>query len=143
MADNLEVTPGTGATVGADEISGVKYQRIKIIHGADSTNDGDVSNINGLPTKDAGSATGTLANVASSATSVTLLASNTARRGAIIHNDSTQILYIKYGSTASVTSYTYKLYPDDAWEMPAPVYTGIITGIWASANGNARTTELT
>lgn len=49
MADNLDVTIGSGATVGADEITSVKYQRIKLIHGADGTNDGDVSTANGLP----------------------------------------------------------------------------------------------
>ena len=38
-----------GDTIAADDISGVKYQRIKLIHGADGTNDGDVSTANGLP----------------------------------------------------------------------------------------------
>ena len=56
MADNLEVTPGTGATVGADEIAGVKYQRVKLIVGADGTNDGDVASGNPMPVSDAGGA---------------------------------------------------------------------------------------
>ena len=42
MADNVDITPGTGATVGADLIGGVLYQRVKLIQGADGTNDGDV-----------------------------------------------------------------------------------------------------
>lgn len=88
-------------------------------------------------------ATGTLANVASSATSVTLQASNAARRGFMVHNDSTAILYVKYGTTASATSYTVKLQPDAYYEMAMPIYTGRIDGIWAAANGNARVTELT
>ena len=49
MADNVTITPGTGADIGADEISGVKYQRVKLIHGADGTNDGDVATANPLP----------------------------------------------------------------------------------------------
>lgn len=49
MADDIAVTPGAGATVAADEISSVKYQRIKLIHGADGVNAGDVSTANGLP----------------------------------------------------------------------------------------------
>lgn len=49
MADDILVTPGTGATIGADEISSVKYQRVKLIHGADGVNAGDVSTANGLP----------------------------------------------------------------------------------------------
>lgn len=49
MADNVEITAGSGITIGADEINSVKYQRIKLIHGADGTNDGDVSTANPLP----------------------------------------------------------------------------------------------
>lgn len=49
MADNIDATPGVGKTVGADEISSVLYQRNKLIHGVDGTNDGDVSRSNGLP----------------------------------------------------------------------------------------------
>ena len=329
MADNLDVTPGTGATVAADEIASVKFQRIKIVHGPDGTNDGDVSKTNGLPVqasapaattgniianaqsitasvvgfshvsfsitgtygsvaiafecsidggttwfaveavrsdsntretasgtisntnrlwdaampsathfrvrstaytsgtaaitilpstfpavytpsvgsvtigslpastntlevvgdvaqdaavagnpvltgdrastaiptamsadgdsvyqwadrngarviKNRPSATATLTNVASSATPVSLLASNTSRLGAIIFNDSTQVLYVKFGATASATSFTYKLNAGDTLElMQFPIYTGAIDGIWASANGNARITELT
>lgn len=86
------------------------------------------------------SATATLSNVAGSASSVTLLASNTSRLGATIVNDSTAQLYVKFGSTASTTSYTYTLFQFDQLEVPFG-YTAIITGIWASATGNARVTE--
>lgn len=37
MADNVGYTPGTGATVAADDISGVLYQRVKISLGADGS----------------------------------------------------------------------------------------------------------
>lgn len=49
MADNLDITQGSGTTIGADEIGGAKYQRVKVIIGADGTNDGDVSSANPLP----------------------------------------------------------------------------------------------
>jgi hypothetical protein len=89
-------------------------------------------------------ATATLSNVASSATNVTLLASNTSRKAAYIYNDSTEILYVKFGTTASSSSYTVQLGVGEYYELPAyPIYTGIIDGIWASANGSARITELT
>lgn len=88
------------------------------------------------------SPTATLANVASSATSVTILAANTARKGAMIYNDSTQVLYLKFGATASATSFTVPLATNTYYEVPGG-YTGIIDGIWVSANGNARVTELT
>jgi hypothetical protein len=54
MADNYDFTPGTGATGAADDIDGILYPRVKLIHGANGTNDGDVSNANPLPVDDAG-----------------------------------------------------------------------------------------
>lgn len=37
MADNVDITPGTGATVAADLVGGVLYQRVKVAIGADGT----------------------------------------------------------------------------------------------------------
>ncbi|MDP2319561.1 MAG: hypothetical protein Q8O42_09525 [Acidobacteriota bacterium] len=38
MADNVDITPGSGATISADEIGGtVKVQRVKPQHGADGS----------------------------------------------------------------------------------------------------------
>ncbi len=89
-------------------------------------------------------ATATLSNVSGSATSVTLIAANTGRLGLIVVNDSTASLYLKYGSAATTTSFTYLLQPGATWELPdAVLYTGIVTGIWSSAVGAARVTELT
>lgn len=93
------------------------------------------------PTAQARPATATLANVASSATNVTLQAANTSRKTLTVFNDSTQVLYVKHGATASTTSYTTQVGPLQLYELPQPVYTGIVDGIWASANGNARVTE--
>jgi hypothetical protein len=84
----------------------------------------------------------TLTDVASSASSVTLLASNASRVAASIVNDSTQLLYVKCASSASSTSCVVKVASMGYFEVPFG-YTGIITGIWASANGYARVTEVT
>jgi hypothetical protein len=81
-------------------------------------------------------------NVASSASTQQLLASNVDRLGLIVFNDSSSILYLKYGATASSTSWTVRLEAGGYWEMPQPIYTGRIDVIWAAANGNARITEL-
>lgn len=88
--------------------------------------------------------TGALTNVASSNTSVTILASNNSRSGAYFYNDSTQVLYLALTSAAASSSaYTVQLAAGQFYELPqAPVWTGVITGIWASANGNLRVTEL-
>ena len=49
MADNVNIDTGSGDIVGADEVGGVKYQRVKVILGADGSNDGDVSSANPMP----------------------------------------------------------------------------------------------
>ena len=87
--------------------------------------------------------TGNVDQVASSATNVTLMAANADRLGLTIHNSSTQILYVKFGATASATSYSVKIAADGFYELKHPVYTGIVDGIWVSADGNAYVTELT
>ena len=53
MADNT-ILPGTGDVYAADDISGVKFQRVKLIHGADGVNDGDVSAAGGFPVRSYG-----------------------------------------------------------------------------------------
>lgn len=52
MADNVGYTPGTGATVAADEIGGALYQRIKPTFGEDGIAT-DVSQENPMPVADA------------------------------------------------------------------------------------------
>lgn len=85
--------------------------------------------------------TATLANVASSATSVTLFAANAAARGRAVFNDSTAVLYLKFGATASSSSHTVQVAAGVYFEFPQPLYGGVVDGAWATANGNARTTE--
>ncbi len=88
-------------------------------------------------------ATGTTAPVADSASSVTLLAASTSRLGACFFNDSTEILYLKFGATASTSSFAVKINPQDYYELPGPhIYNGIIDGIWANnASGNCLVTS--
>jgi hypothetical protein len=83
----------------------------------------------------------TASNIASSATNVTLLSANANRRSLSIFNDSTAVLYIKFGATASTSSYKLQIAAGGYYEMPQPAYPGQIDGIWASANGNARISE--
>lgn len=81
-------------------------------------------------------------SVAGSITSVTLLASNVNRLGATIYNDiSAGFVYIKFGTTASSTDFTIKLYPMGYFEVPFG-YTGRIDAISSSATGSFRITEL-
>ena len=91
------------------------------------------------------SATTALTNVAASAASVTILASNAARLNFTIENDSDSNVYLKCGATASATSFTKKLLGHGSWSTGdlGVNYTGKIDAIWDSATGNARVTEFT
>lgn len=103
---------------------------------------------NSLSVTQAFAATSTLANVASSATSVSLLAANNNRKTAIIINDSTSDLYVTLNaSAASTTNYSLFL-AAKVGNTPSFLaingddYSGEIRGIWSSANGFARITEI-
>ena len=84
----------------------------------------------------------TVTSVAGSATSVQLLAANGNRKGALFVNDSTSDCYLKYGTTASSSSYTVKIAAGAFYNMPTPTFTGIIECIWDSAAGNMVITEM-
>ena len=81
-------------------------------------------------------------NVSASATSVTLFASNEGASARHVYNDSSAILRLKYGATASATSFTALLNPGDLYEFPRPIYDGVVDGIWSAAAGAARCTEV-
>lgn len=144
MVNNSVAMSGSGgdaktgayvAAFGVHAYNGATMDRVR----GDTTNGLDVD-VTRMPV----ASTATLANVAASATSVTLDAANSARLGLTIFNDSTSVLYVKLGATASATSFTVKMDGGAYWEMPpSPVYTGVIDGIWVTASGNARVTDIT
>lgn len=147
MADNTTLNLGTGGDViSTDDISGVKVQRVKNQFGADGVAI-DVADADGarLPVQLAKAGTATRTSVSDSAASVTLLAANAARKGAVVTNDSSGTLYLALGAAAAtLTDYTKKLEQDQSWEVPV-CYTGIIVGIWGTDpnDGGARVAELT
>lgn len=88
--------------------------------------------------------TATLTNVNDTNASTALVAANASRLHAKCFNDSTAILYINYGATATTSAFTERVEPGGSWFMEWPIYTGVINGIWsADASGAARCTELT
>lgn len=83
----------------------------------------------------------TVSSVNSSASNVTLLSAKQGRRGFTIWNNSSAILYVKLGATATSSDCTKKLIADEFWFCPIE-YNGRVDGIWASANGSALVTEI-
>ena len=86
--------------------------------------------------------TSSVTSVNDTASSTTLLSGNSSRRGFRLQNDSTQVAYVKYGTTASTTDYTVQLLPGAYLEEDN--YTGRVDCIWAAdASGAMKITELT
>lgn len=95
-------------------------------------------------TREINSTTAATSNVAATTTSTTALASNALRRSATFYLEGNGVAYIKFGATASTTSYTVKLTRDGYYEVPAH-YTGIIDVVFNNDSSNVvlRVTEIT
>lgn len=87
--------------------------------------------------------TAALTNVTSSASSVAILAANANRRQFLIYNDSSKTLRVAFGVTASATAFSILIPSKGSYESPMNGFTGDLNGIWDSANGFARVTEVT
>lgn len=103
-----------------------------------------------LSTTPTAASTPALTNVPESATSVTLLAANASRLAFELYNDSDGVLLVKPGTTASATSFAWRVMPRSALStLDIGVnYTGRLDGIWETApatsgHAAARVTELT
>lgn len=93
-----------------------------------------------------GPSVATKTNVTGTGASVTLVSANANRKGLTLFNDSGVTVDIDLsGGTASATSCSLSLVDQAYYELPVmangKVYTGAITGIWAS--GQIRVTEFT
>lgn len=90
----------------------------------------------------------TISRVTSATADTALVAANVGRMGAYVFNESTAVLYLKFGTGASTTSYTVQIAASGYYEIPngsgaaGGVYRGPINGAWASANGFAMVTEV-
>jgi hypothetical protein len=92
--------------------------------------------------KTPGALTPTTASVASSATSVTVLAANAANRKAVIYNDSTALLRLSFSTPATEANAFVTLQPGGFVDLgPPDGCAQNIYGIWASANGTAQVTR--
>lgn len=92
-------------------------------------------------------ATATRSTVADSAVAVSLIASNSGRKGLVITNDSSARLFVGYGTVnPTTTDYTFVIGSGQTWVMQdAAIFTGQLKGIWETDpnDGAARITELT
>jgi len=92
-----------------------------------------------LPVTFGGTGTATVTSVSVSTTVATLSASNAAKTKVVVFNES-GTLFVKLGSAATSSSYSYRLTGNTALEIDG--YYGIVTGIKASGTSNALVTEV-
>ena len=84
-------------------------------------------------------AAATVTSVSVSPTVATLAASNPSRVKLIVHNEG-GTLFVKLGSAATASSYSYRLIANSTLEITA--YTGAVTAIKQTGTSNALVTEL-
>lgn len=139
MADALIDRNNRNSLIGEDDVTPSLPQRVKV----KNSNKALYVHIASSVVENPPTATATTTSVADSASSTDLLASNSARLGAAVFNDSSADLYINLTDAASTSDFTIKLEQGDYWEVPFG-FTGKLTGIWASdAGGSAKVTEYT
>jgi hypothetical protein len=108
------------------------------------TVEGDIGASKGYLAAIAGApSTAAVTTVPASATVVTLAASKASRYGLMIANNSTSTstLWVKFGTAASLSSWSVPVEPGGYYEMPPRYYSGVVTGIWSNATGDAHVTE--
>lgn len=164
MTDFVTI-PATGTTgtatpdIATDNVGGIHFQYVKL----DLGTTGVSSKVSGTVPVSAASlplpsgaateatlaiqtnrpATATITSVTAATSGVTLLASNTARRQALIYNDSGSAVFIAFAVSAATSAYTLRLGSSGYYELFQPVYTGTLSALWVSATGAARVTEIT
>ena len=120
---------------------GANPLRIAVTDTSDTTvKPGDATNnavrVNVVTGALATSATATRTSVASTTTpGTTILAANTSRKGAMIYNDSNQVLFLAFGSGATTTDFSLRMTAQSVAFVEFS-FTGVITGA-------ARITEFT
>ena len=82
------------------------------------------------------------ASIASSTSSVTLVAANTARKGISIYNASTAALFLSYATPATSANAFMQMQPGTLLMLDQQLMvSNAIYGIWTAANGTAQVTE--
>lgn len=143
---NVGLVAGSAVVGGVElvDAAGTNKAAISAAGAIKVDNSGVTQPVSGTVTANSGvSATSTLSNVPAVTASTSILASNSSRKAMYLYNDSSSAMYLKFGTTASTTSFTVKVPAANFFEMPTvPIYTGALTAVWDTATGNARITEL-
>lgn len=151
MADNVQITAGTGTTISTDDAgANGQVQRVKLTYSADGDATHIPADVNGLlvnPTLERAT-TGDASGVTVSTSAVQILASNTSAKNRIISNNGTTNIYISRQNTVTATGAAMGilLKPGGTYcDSGIDIYTGAIYGIGdaVSASQNVAAWERT
>ena len=139
-ASSLPLPTGaaTAANQQTDALTDTELRASPVVVDLGSNNDVTITGT--VTTQEIRPATPAVANVTMTGSSVTLQALNNDRKGLYIFNDSGVTVYVKCGTSASATSFTIKMVDQSYYELPQPIYTGLVTALGAS--GEVRVTEI-
>jgi hypothetical protein len=80
--------------------------------------------------------------IAATTRNVRFLEVNETRKGFMIQNTSTAVLFLRFGkSPASATNHSVRMPPNSYYEDPFE-FTGAVYGVWDAVNGQAIVTEI-
>lgn len=77
------------------------------------------------------------ARVAGNTSTTNILSASTGRVHASVFNHSNASLYLKFEGVATINDFDVKLSSGSYFELPKPIYQGVVNGVWDSANGFA------
>jgi hypothetical protein len=139
MADSsVAITAGAGTSIDTRTNPDGEHRQVVVLGDPDAAATATVSTL-GLVVASYVPATATRTNVSAVITDTQLLAAATRRRFTV-WNDSTAYLYLLLGTgTTTVANYTIRLDGGGYYEQD---WAGAVRGLWASAIGTARITEL-
>lgn len=90
------------------------------------------------------SSTSVVTSVSVTSGGATLKAANSSRKFLLLYNNSATDCYVKLGSAASTTDFSYKLAAGGLWAItPDTLWLEIITGVTASGTATILVTECT
>lgn len=90
-----------------------------------------------------GTLTATQVTVPATANGILILASNSSRKGATISNPGTVTVYVQQAATGVTTSNGFGIPGGQSYNIDAPLYTGAVYGIVATATQVVTVVELT
>jgi hypothetical protein len=156
VTDRVAITPGSGDYVLTDQVNHPTFgqgqaQVIKLADGAPdgvvtigADGDGGSTTVGALRASADRCTQATASSVTVITSSTTLLASNAGRRGAMVSNVGSSTVYVRFGGTASTSTYSFQLGPGQTYEMPArPIFTGVINAVVSTGSGTVMATEFT